>query len=245
MLRMTRTITGRFARDAASMTGIRSSSRNSSASSMTITSGSFPSPAWAITRCTSSASRASEAGEGTDITTSPPGGGSIVPSASAVTRWITTSAPDRLAGGSWLSCLSSEPPRGTWMKSGSGTGTGASGGGPSAPSGQLGRALADPILVADRVPARAPALTRPTNLAGGFELAQQREHLVAVAVRPLGQHRGGHAAVLGEQDLEPSGRDDVGRAGGLPARASPPAGWFGRLSGRRDAGPRRWSGHAL
>jgi hypothetical protein len=53
--------------------------------------------------------------------------------------------------------------------------------------GQLSRALLDPVLVGDCVPACRAPLTRSANPPGGLQLAQQPEHLIAIRVGSLGK----------------------------------------------------------
>jgi hypothetical protein len=57
-------------------------------------------------------------------------------------------------------------------------------------------ALADPVLVCDRVPSCSAALTGSADLAGCFEVSELLEHLVAVAVGPLGELGRCEAAVV-------------------------------------------------
>ena len=57
-------------------------------------------------------------------------------------------------------------------------------------------ALADAVLVCDRVPSRSAALAGSADLAGCFEISEQPEHMVAVPVGPLGELGRCEAAVL-------------------------------------------------
>jgi hypothetical protein len=62
---------------------------------------------------------------------------------------------------------------------------------------QFGSTLADPVLVDDRVPACPATLAGPSEPAGGFQLSEKVEYLVAVPAGLLGARRGGESTVVG------------------------------------------------
>lgn len=66
------------------------------------------------------------------------------------------------------------------------------------------------------MPARRPALPRPTNPVGSLKLAQQREYLTTGRARTLRERRRGYPAILGQQQLESLAGDRL-RSPSLPA----------------------------
>ena len=75
-----------------------------------------------------------------------------------------------------------------------------SGLGPAAPAAacQFGRSFADPVLIGDGVPAGGAALACAAYPLCLFELAQQREYLVAVGSCLLGERRCGQTVACGQ-----------------------------------------------
>ena len=65
-------------------------------------------------------------------------------------------------------------------------------------AGEFCGSLADPVLISDGMPSSGAALACSTYSPRMLEVAQKREHLVAVAAHSLRERRGGQA-VAGRQ----------------------------------------------
>jgi hypothetical protein len=83
------------------------------------------------------------------------------------------------------------------------------------------------------MPASAATLARPPDSSGGLHLAQQRQHLRRVRVRPLGERCRAQPVALGQQLVELARRSDLHRRLHRCAARVPPSwasrgSWIGR-----------------